>query len=80
MAHTLCTGASLPRYAAFLHPLPAYDSKRLDFSGNDLAEGPDLKPLAPSFASHALPHYGFSDNWDYSELRSVVKVSTEITG
>jgi hypothetical protein len=39
-----------------------------------------LKPLAPSFASHALPHYGLSDNWDYSELRSVVKVSTEITG
>jgi hypothetical protein len=46
MAHTLCTGASLPRYAALLHPLPVYDSNRLDFSRNDLAEGPDLKPLA----------------------------------
>ena len=46
MAHTLCTGASLPRYAALLRPLPVYDSTRLDFSGNDLADGPDLKFLA----------------------------------
>jgi hypothetical protein len=33
MAHTLCTGASLSRYAALLHPLPIYDSHALPHYG-----------------------------------------------